>query len=776
MAGKKPRSAAPDWRSADAATSFASAVDLHRAGRLREAEQHYRQALAADPKHADSLHLLGVLAHQVGRNDAAIELIKKALALNDRVPEFHYNIGLAFGALGRFEEATTHNRRAISLRPDYADAHLNLGNALNAQRRHEAALESYRRALSLRPGSPELHFNIANALAETGRADEAIGQFRQALALRPDYAEAHNNLGAALVARDQLAEAAACFRRALALKPDLPGTALGLAKVLLALGDLANALAIAKRLHDAAETPETRALFFLCLRDPRAAEFAAAYRGEVIRALAEPWGNPRALSALAAALLTADPAVGPIIARAEAGLSAADLAAVARDALLRTALESVQIDDISLERLLTRARRALLDTATDDVPDVMLPFGCALARQCFINEYVFAYATDEATQLHALRERIEAALQSGAAVSSRALAVLASYQPLHALPAAETLLAREWPALVQELLTQQISEPAQEARIRAAMPRLTAIADSISQAVRAQYEANPYPRWTKTAATANALPVDVYLRDRFPFARLRPLGKPQLDYLIAGCGTGQQVTGALQTFSGIDVTAIDLSLASLAYAKRMTDALGLRGVAYGQADILELGTLGRSFDVVDSAGVLHHMAEPLTGWRVLAGLLRPGGLVRIALYSKLARQDITTARRFIAEHGWPATPEGIREARQAILALPDGAPGRSVAALIDFFTLSDCRDLLFHVQEHTFEVPAIAGFLADNGLEFLGFEMAPHVARHYAQRFPQDPAKTDLANWHAFEQDNPETFIATYEFWAQKRDNPAAAQ
>jgi len=71
-------------------------------------------------------------------------------------------------------------------------------------------------------------------------------------------------------------------------------------------------------------------------------------------------------------------------------------------------------------------------------------------------------------------------------------------------------------------------------------------------------------------------------------------------------------------------------------------------------------------------------------------------------------------------------------------------------------------------------LPAIAGFLDENGLEFLGFEVAPHVGRQYAERFPGDAAQTNLDHWNLFEQDNPDTFIATYQFWAQKRAAPVS--
>jgi tetratricopeptide (TPR) repeat protein/SAM-dependent methyltransferase len=771
MAAKNRR--ASDFKAAEAASLFARAVQAHQAGQLPHAEQLYRQLLAADPKHIDGLHLLGVLAQQSAHHEAALDLISRAIALNPRVPEFHYNIGLAYGALGRFDEAAAHNRRAVALRPDYVEAHRNLGNALNAQGQPAQALESYHRALALRP-APDLHFNIANVLAARGDDGEAIAHYREALALHPDYADAHNNLGVALALRGEHAEAAACFRRALALRPDLPGAALGLANMLLAQGDLAGALAVAKRLHGQHESAETRALLFLCLRDPRATPFASSCRAELIRALSEPWGDPRALTGLAADLLQQDAAIGPLIERAAgaAPLTPDDLAMLAGDALLRATLESVQINQAGLERLLTQTRRALLDVAEvtpDPASARWLDLAGALAQQCFITEYAFAVSEDEAARVGALREVIA---QPAAATPLR-LALLACYAPLHALPDAQTLARTDWPPAIQTLMVQQIAEPAEQARLRDAIPRLTAISDNVSQAVRAQYEENPYPRWTRTAPLGPPKSLDAYLADRCP-QRYRPLGKDPVDYLIAGCGTGRQVAGVKQSFSGVTVTAIDLSLSSLAYAKHKTDALGLTDISYGQADILELGTLGKSFDVIDSAGVLHHMGDPLTGWRVLLSLLRPGGVMRIALYSTLARRDIAATRSWIAAQGYAATADGIRAARQAILAQPAGTPARNVAALIDFFSLSDCRDLLFHVQEHTFGIPAIAAFLAAEGLEFLGFEVAADVAQRYAARFPGDRSKTNLDNWNAFEQDNPDTFIATYQFWT--RAEPASAR
>ena len=844
---KKPRANPPAWEAADAANQFAAALQLHPAGDLRAAEQHYRRALAADPRHVDSLHYLGVLAQQVGHSEAAVELIGKALALNDRVPEMHYNLGLACAALGRFDEAEAHNRRAIALRPDYAEAHLNLGNTLNARGQGAKAIASYRQALVLKP-TAEAHYNLANALAALDQTGDAIAHYQAALSQRPDYAEAHNNLGtlllaqgkaaeavahhqralaltpnlaaaavnlahalsalgrrdeaiaalrhalasdpnqaevqnnlgAALLGRGEVTDAVACFERALALQPDLTGAAVNLVKALIIAGELERALRLTRELHDRQETAETRALFFFCLRDPRSGPHAAQYRNYLIRAIEEPWGSPRPLTLVATDLIKRNPAISAAIAQVEAAwpgppadraLDSSTIASIAADPLLRTLLESVQNNDVALERLLTALRAQLLESAAQGSATAdtgLLAFHCALARQCFINEYVFAGSAQEADTLAALRQRVDKALGSGAPIPPVWIAAIASYAPLHRLGGVAALSTREWPQPLRAVLRQQVDEPAEEARHRAAMPRLTEIKDLGSQAVRAQYEENPYPRWTKLSPTAKPQTVDNYLRERFPNSRFRPLGKPIVEYLIAGCGAGQQVASVAQVFSHTRITAIDLSLASLSYAKRMTAALGFRDIEFGQADILELGSLGRGFDAIDSSGVLHHVSDDYAGWRVLLSLLRPGGVMRVALYSTLARRDIEAARRYIAARGLRATAADIRLCRQEIMAMPEGEPARNAMTLIDFFSLSDCRDLLFHVQERTSTIEEIAEFLQAEKLEFLGFETEPGTAWRYAQRFPDDPARVNLAYWHRFEQDNPDTFIAMYEFWIQK--------
>ena len=191
----------------------------HRAGRLAEAESICREILAAEPRHADALHLLGVIAGQTGRHAAAVELLRQSVAVRPDHPEFHKNLGVALKDSGQIDEAIAAYRKAIALKPDYAEAHKNLGSALFQKSRLDDAIAAYREAIAHRPAFAEAHSNLGAALTAAGRPDEAVAACRHAIALQPGQPEAHNNLGNALHGQGQFAEAIAEYRTALALRP-----------------------------------------------------------------------------------------------------------------------------------------------------------------------------------------------------------------------------------------------------------------------------------------------------------------------------------------------------------------------------------------------------------------------------------------------------------------------------------------------------------------------------------------------------------------------------
>jgi tetratricopeptide (TPR) repeat protein len=222
---------------------FAAALQYHQAGRVKDAERLYRQCLTIDPRHPDSLHLLGVVAHAEGRHAQAVDLIGKAIAINGGEAPYHSNLGTALWKLGRLDAAITSYRRALELRPDYAKAHFNLATVLWKQQRLTEADACYRTALAFKPNYAEAWDNLGTVLKAQGKQDEAIASYHRAIEFSPNYPEAHNNLGTALLEQGQPEEAIGCYRKALSIKPDYPEAHFNLGTAIWELGQPGAAVA-----------------------------------------------------------------------------------------------------------------------------------------------------------------------------------------------------------------------------------------------------------------------------------------------------------------------------------------------------------------------------------------------------------------------------------------------------------------------------------------------------------------------------------------------------
>ena len=181
--------------------AFQLALGHQAAGRLAEAEALYRQILAVQPNHADSLHLLGVIAGQRDDNATAVQWIGRAIAITPNAAIYHNNLGAFYRRLGKMDEAMAAYRKAVDLQPDYADARYNLANALRDTGQVEQSIGEYREAVRLRPGHAETHNNFGFALMDLGRIEDAAAEYREAVRLKPGYADAHLNLAFALLVR-----------------------------------------------------------------------------------------------------------------------------------------------------------------------------------------------------------------------------------------------------------------------------------------------------------------------------------------------------------------------------------------------------------------------------------------------------------------------------------------------------------------------------------------------------------------------------------------------
>lgn len=690
---------------------------------------------------------------------------------------------LALFNSGNFADLEAGARKLTLRFPKHGFAWHAMGVAMLRQNRYPAAFMPLQQAAKLWPMDAQVHNNLASVFRKLGRLPEAEASFRHALKLSPTFAEAHLNLGHTLLELDRPAEAERSYRDALVHRPDYIKALNSLAISLITQGRRGEALKFTLQALQIKESWDSKHLVVQCLKEFRVTGATADLRAALVRALSEPWGSVADLTQASTDIIRLNPAISTCITSvmyvwpqrllARDLFRNDDLAAIAEDAVLRALLDATPICDISLERFLTTVRHTMLEAAIEPMSEApekpALDFYAALARQCFINEYVFSWTDAESRKAHALRDALVVDLENDSQISSLNLVTVAAYFALYTLPSSEKLLQGTWPDAITSILKQQVNEPAEEKAIRNSIPKLTPIENELSLLVQNQYEENPYPRWVRAAPARTWSGINEFVQQCFPLSPFRPnQHTDQTDVLIAGCGTGYQSILMAQQFPQAQILAIDLSLTSLSYAKRKTQELGLKSITYAQADITEFTEDSKTFDVIECSGVLHHLADPLAGWNVLLSRLRNGGLMRLGLYSEVARRDIVRMQTMVKEQHIGSTPEEIRQFRQELM-MPDNTTGSAVLFRSpDFFSISACRDALFHVQEHRTTLAGINAFIRKNQLQLLGFENKPGVLHAFRLRFPSDQSAANLSNWEAFEHENPDTFLGMYQFWVQK--------
>ena len=419
-----------------------------------------------------------------------------------------------------------------------------------------------------------------------------------------------------------------------------------------------------------------------------------------------------------------------------------------------------------LEKLLKQLRASVLANLSSfkEASPELLRFQSALALQCFTNEYVYSQSQNEEKAINVLEKQIKELLSNNEQPSPSAILILASYQALHKYDWCQSLIVNNQ---VQEVFTRMFEEPNQEEKLKLNIPILEEISNKVSSKVREQYEESPYPRWVNLDLKLEPAPISKVVEElqlKLHYEKINGAKNP--DILIAGCGTGQHSIATASRFKSSKVLAVDLSLSSLAYAKRKTEELAIKNIDYMQADILDLGKLNKQFDIIESVGVLHHMDNPMKGWKVLTDCLKPGGLMRIGLYSDLARQHIVKIREEISQTGIGSSNAEMRSFRETIMRSDEDHHKLSIQS-VDFYSLSTLKDLLFHVQEHRFTIPLIKDHLNKLGLKFCGFE-ASKIVRNFKQINNHKDDLYNLDKWQAYEEANPRSFAGMYQFWCQK--------
>jgi len=649
------------------------------------------------------LNIIGVLNAELKQLDAAIDSYKKALKIRPDFADAYNNMGIALNEKGDSDSAIDSYKKALKIRPDFADVYNNMGIALNEQGDSDSAIDSYKKALKINPDSANAYNNMGIALNEKGDIVEAIGSYKKALKTSPTSSETYYNIGVAL--------------KGITLDKPISG----LQEVISSIIDRKNYV----RPIDIS----LAAISLLKFEPVMKQLFENHFEGEVRK-------SPEVL-----------------------------ISSLSEFDILFKLMRVCPLPDLELEAIFTYIRSTLLTSVTEiKNSPVVLRFQSTLALQCFTNEYIYNQSDKETLALEALEIEVGEIFLKGEQPRSQLVLCLASYKPLHHYKWCNLLSLT---ADIKEVVTRQIFEPQQESLLKSNILALQKITNEVSSKVSQQYEENPYPRWINTGLSLNPSPVSKVIKEQ----NLRLFDKVINDVeapniLVAGCGTGQHSIGTAARFQNAKVLAVDLSLSSLSYAKRKTKELGFQNIEYMQADILDLGKLDRKFDIIESLGVLHHMDEPMTGWKILIDCLEIGGLMRIGLYSELARQHVVKIREEINQLDIESSNLAMKSFRSDVITSSE-EHCKSVRSTIDFFSLSELRDLLFHVQEHRFTIPQIKDCLSKLDLKFCGFETNEIVCNFkLLNTGADDPYNLD--KWHLYEEANPHSFYGMYQFWCQK--------
>ena len=626
-------------------------------GRLDEAISSYEKAIKLKPDFAEAHSNLGNVLIKTSRFEEAVSRYEKAIELKPNYAEAYNNSSKVLIKLGRFEEAVSRYEKAIELKPNYAEAYSNLGNVLIKLSRFDEAVSRYEKAIELKPNYAEAYSNLGNALTNLNRFEEAVSSYETAIELKPNYAEANYNCGNALVNLYQFEEAVSRYEKAIELKPNYAEAYSNLGIALKQLEQLEESFSNhQKAVSIAPENSSFWSTFADCLQDIHFKSCSDDLVNILLQMLDQPTVHPQNLSKAVISALRSTTNFSRIAELSNASRIDKDIDLLTEQLsnlpLLLRIMELCPIADLELERMLSKIRSSMLSRVKSDGGETRgLRFYSAMAINCFINEYVFLETRAEKQEIDQLQQEVESILEKEEAVPPAQIAILGAYRPLSSFSWADDLLKFKWTDEINRLIIVQIKNVREEKSLLSKIPSFSNVENTNSKLVRDQYELNPYPRWVKTGLNTKPKTIKRILQEigtdiqfdlRFPL---------QPDILVAGCGTGQHSLITASRFSDCNVLAIDLSLNSLSYAIRKTQELGITNVKYMQGDILKLNQLERQFDIIESTGVLHHMTNPMAGWEVLTGCLKPGGLMKIGLYSESARQHVAETRNEIIQLG-----------------------------------------------------------------------------------------------------------------------------
>jgi Flp pilus assembly protein TadD len=166
-----------DDHRAQAERLYAHGVLCQRQSRLTAAIGAWREALTADPLHADARYNLAVGLNESGELAGAAKAYSDLLSIRPDHLQALYNLANLRMRQGDCDLAEPLYRRLLAIDPSFANGWINLAMARSAKGDLVEAESCLRRAIDLQPTNVSAHCNLAHLLLTTRRWPEAWGEY-----------------------------------------------------------------------------------------------------------------------------------------------------------------------------------------------------------------------------------------------------------------------------------------------------------------------------------------------------------------------------------------------------------------------------------------------------------------------------------------------------------------------------------------------------------------------------------------------------------------------
>ena len=748
-------------------------IESHLNGNLKDAANGYITFIKKGYSDADIYSNYALICQSKGDTDKAIKLYETCISKFPYHIFSKLNLAFLYYTLKSYKKAEIIVDEAIKIKPNMANGYCIKGLILKGLKKQIESESLLKKAIEIDPKYIDAYINLGLLYKDNCEYIKAETCYMKAIEIDPNSSTAHLNLGACYKEQQFLEKAIFHTEMAIEIDHKIENGNLNLATILTEKGDYNKAFIIARKeillnkndevaYHLISELMKHIILDNSIENDKRKILKDLFNRIDISHR--EIYKNVRNLVHEKTLETLSNKKIDLFDSR--------EFKLLIKDNEIIKSLKLMIFCDPLWEKALMNIRKHILLEYSDNkkIDKEILNFLIALGIQCFLNEYVYYINQKECKKLEEIKRSLNTNTNTNREYK---IALISCYESIGSISKEIEYLKNYISKNIEfdELINLQVKDTFREKEISVGINSIGEISDKVSKKVKNQYELNPYPRWRYNSySIARQMNIISAINSEIYPNKIESeetnLADNKLNILIAGCGTGMQILEASR-YHNCEITAIDLSISSISYAKRKTSEYGMKNINFIEMDLLDLMQLNKKFDLIECSGVLHHMKDPYKGLFNLIESLKNNGFLKLGLYSKYARQEVLKARELIEEKGIKPTHNEIRKFRYNILN-GDLKNLSSITNWSDFYSTSMCRDLCFHTQEKCYSLIEIKNLIEEANLEFLGFTLAKDIKDKYQLNNKHLESLKDLQLWDKFEKTNPNTFREMYQFWTRK--------